>query len=146
GKKSKRTRQGAAKPKKPSAADGTAETVESDDGLSTTEARIQQDVDEKVKSLQRQGQNLEQQIQDAERETDQLQDELKQLDEVWSEKISALSDATDEIASSKSESTDPPNPDDNDTEKQAQPAGRSRQNVISLAARIRALQGKSVEN
>ncbi|NNE22002.1 MAG: hypothetical protein HKN11_05275 [Rhizobiales bacterium] len=107
-------------------------------------SRNNDNVDDKVKVFESKGQALEQQIRDAERETDQLQDELKKLDQVWAEKIAALNEVAPQTLDkrSKSESDEPA------AEQDEQPAqdGRSRHNVISLAARIRALQDKSAEN
>ena len=111
----------------------------------------QTEVDEKVNFLRARGDDLEKQIRDAERETDQLQDELKKLDAVWAEKVTALNavaaQTVEKRGKSAADTSSGDDPDDAASQEKTKSdsGGRSRQNVISLASRIRALQRKSVE-
>ena len=136
---SKGTKRGSSKSIKVSVRSGSS-TPTADEGAKTGD-----DVDDKVKLFESKGHALEQQIRDAERETDQLQDELKKLDEVWAEKIAALNEVAPQTLEKRSKSK-PKKPAAKQDDEQPVQEGRSRHNVISLAARIRALQDKSAEN
>jgi chromosome segregation ATPase len=102
----------------------------------------QEDADTKVKTVREQETALEEQIRNAERETDELQDELQKLDALWAEKISDLNKAAADTIGKRARSADKASNEQTDEPS----TGRNRQNVISLAARIRALQRKSAEN
>ena len=127
-------------PRKKTKAAATKSTARTNSGKSTDDEF--DSVDEKVKLFHSKGHDLEQQIRNAELETDQLQDELKQLDQAWAQKIAALSEAAPKTVEkrAKSKSTKKKIAGEDDPSN-----GRSRQNVISLAARIRALQKQSAE-
>jgi hypothetical protein len=97
---------------------------------------------------------LEQQIQVAEKETEALQEELRQLDENWSTRLAALGLSNgSEMPARDAANTAPPQDsrpagrgDANQPQKlvvapaEMKRSSRGFANVISLAARIRALQ------
>lgn len=83
------------------------------------------------------------------RKTSQRQGNLKDLDDAWDQKITDITKAATKAASKQPKAKTPErSKGSGKTEKagKAQRTGRSRQNVVSLSARIRALQKKSAEN
>ncbi len=94
---------------------------------------------------------LEAKIDSAEQESRDLQSELAKLDDIWTEKLDELQKAAGrgtkahEIISDNVNGKSDGKGEDDDGNEETEPSGRSFQNVISLAARIRALQRKTAD-
>ncbi len=99
--------------------------------------------------IEKNSKTLETQLETAEEESRNLQAELSKLDDIWTEKLDELKTLADSGKSQASSDTVDENVKNGngaaDAEAQQAPA-RNFQNVISLAARIRALQRKSADD